>query len=309
MIWLTWRQHRLAVAAIGAVLVGFAGWFLLLGSGMRGSLAPDELSGCLGIGVDCGEWASSVGMLSDLRTTLLPLIPALIGAFLGAPMLSREIEHRTLRYAWTQGISREHWLFGKVLLLGGAIVLLGSAFSAGYMYFFQPAVREWSWFDSFDMAWPSFPATCLFGFALGVLVGTLTRHLVVGMALSLLGFLAAFLPVVAWLRPHYMSPQHITTDEYFRGEPGWITGFAYRTPTGAEVDVWEAVRLAGVPHAPQSLGSAELEQLRQAGFAELAIVQPGDRFWTFQLVDATVFAVLAAACIGLTCWLLRRKAL
>ncbi|MBF6512524.1 ABC transporter permease subunit [Saccharopolyspora hirsuta] len=309
MIWLTWRQHRLAVAAIAAVLVGFAGWFLLLGSGMRGSLAPGELSGCLGIGVDCGEWATSVGLLSELQQTLLPLIPALIGAFLGAPMLSREIEHRTLRYAWTQGVSREHWLFGKVLLLGGVIVLLGSAFSAGYMYFFQPAVPEWSWFDSFGMAWPSFPALCLFGFALGVLAGTLTRHVLVGMALALFGFLAVFLPVVAWLRPRYMSPERIPVDEYYRGEPGWITDFTYRTPTGAEVDVWEAMRMSGVPHESRSFGSAQIDQLQQAGFTELAIVQPGDRFWTFQLVDATVFAVLAAVCIGATCWLLRRKAL
>jgi hypothetical protein len=297
------------IAAIGAVLIGFAAWFLMLGNGMRNSLGPAELSECIGNGMDCGEWMSSLSMLDNLQATLLPVLPALIGAFLGAPMLSREIEPRTFRYTWTQGISREHWLFSKVLLLGGAIVVLSAAFSAAYMWFFQPAVPEWSWFDSFSMVLPSFPATCVFGFALGVLVGTVTKHLLVGMALSLIGFLAAFLPVVAWLRPHYMSPLQLTTDEYYQGPRGWVTEFAYRTPAGDEVDIWEALRTSGIPHAPSSFGSAEIDQLRQAGYTEMVLVQPGDRFWTFQFIDAGVFLVLAAACVALTCWLLRRRSI
>lgn len=309
MIWLTWRQHRLAVAAIGAVLLGFTAWFLLLGNGLRSSLGQAELSECIGLGMGCGEWTSSLGLLGNLQQTLLPVLPALIGAFLGAPMLTREIEQRTFRYTWTQGISREHWLFSKVFLLGGAIVVLSAAFSAAYMWFFQPAVAEWSWFDAFSMVLPSFPAMCVFGFALGVLAGTVTKHLLVGMALSLVGFLAVFLPVVAWLRPHYMSPLHLTTDEYYHGPRGWVTEFVYRTPAGEEVDVWEALRASGIPHSPNSLGSAEIDQLSGAGYTQIALVHPGSRFWTFQFVDAGVFLVLAAACVALTCWLLRRRAI
>ena len=38
--------------------------------------------------------------------TLLQLVPALIGAFVGAPLLARELETGTFRYAWTQGFGR-----------------------------------------------------------------------------------------------------------------------------------------------------------------------------------------------------------
>ncbi|TDD54789.1 ABC transporter permease subunit [Saccharopolyspora elongata] len=309
MIWLTWRQHRLMVALVGAVLIGFATWFLLLGNGMRDWLGRAELVDCIGIGIDCGEWTSSLSMLSNLQGTLLPVLPALIGAFLGAPMLTREIEQRTFRYAWTQGISREHWLFSKVFLLGGAVAVLSTVFSAAYVWYFQPAVPEWSWFEAFGMVLPSFPATCVFGFALGVLAGTVTKHLLVGMALSLVGFLAVFLPVVAWLRPHYMSPQRLTADEYYRGPRGWVTESVYRSPEGEEFDIFGALRASGVPHAPNSVGSAEMDQLSAAGYTRILLVQPGSRFWTFQFVDAGVFLVLGAACIALTCWLLRRKAI
>jgi hypothetical protein len=34
---------------------------------------------------------------------LLQAVPALIGAFAGAPLLARELETGTFRYAWTQG--------------------------------------------------------------------------------------------------------------------------------------------------------------------------------------------------------------
>ena len=37
---------------------------------------------------------------------LLQALPALIGAFVGAPVLARELETGTFRYAWTQGFGR-----------------------------------------------------------------------------------------------------------------------------------------------------------------------------------------------------------
>jgi hypothetical protein len=35
---------------------------------------------------------------------LLQVVPVLIGAFIGAPVLARELEFGTFRYAWTQGV-------------------------------------------------------------------------------------------------------------------------------------------------------------------------------------------------------------
>ncbi|MDA3644838.1 ABC transporter permease [Saccharopolyspora indica] len=309
MIWLTWRQHRVAVLSTAAVFLGLAAWFLLIGSGTRGSLAPAELSYCIGLRFDCGEWQSSLMWLRDLEQTLLPLLPALIGVFLGAPLLSREIEQRTFRYTWTQGITRGHWLKSKVLLLGAAIVLLSTAFSGAYMWLYDPAVPEQGWFDAFNQALPVFPAMCLSGFALGVAAGALTRKLLVSMALAFGAFLAVFLPIVIWIRATYQAPLSIPADAYAaEGRKGWAVDFSFRDGSGTTYDIWEASRQAGMD-VSGGFGSKDIEQLNRAGFTEYVSFQPADRFWTFQLIETGIYLWLTAGCIALAYWLLRRKAL
>ena len=51
----------------------------------------------------------------------LQVVPVLIGAFAGAPVLARELETGTFRFAWTQGFGRWRWALAKLVLL--AVVL------------------------------------------------------------------------------------------------------------------------------------------------------------------------------------------
>ena len=53
----------------------------------------------------------------QLLPLLLQAVPALIGAFLGAPVLARELETGTFRYAWTQGFGRWRWTLAKLVSL------------------------------------------------------------------------------------------------------------------------------------------------------------------------------------------------
>ena len=57
-------------------------------------------------------------------------LPAVIGAFAGAPLLARELEFGTFRYVWTQGAGRTRWLVA--LLLAGVlgVAALGTALGA-----------------------------------------------------------------------------------------------------------------------------------------------------------------------------------
>jgi hypothetical protein len=50
-------------------------------------------------------------------------VPALIGAFVGAPVLARELETGTFRYAWTQGFERWRWALAKLVALAIAATL------------------------------------------------------------------------------------------------------------------------------------------------------------------------------------------
>ena len=52
------------------------------------------------------------------------LAPALIGTFAGAPVLGRELETDTFRYAWAQGFGRVRSTLARLVLI--AIVLVAA---------------------------------------------------------------------------------------------------------------------------------------------------------------------------------------
>lgn len=104
MSWVTWRQHRLTLAAV-AGLFGAAGLYLVI-TGLQMHDAYGAVTACRPQTSEiCGQVAGSflntyapgVGWVLGL----LQVIPALIGAFAGAPLLARELETGTYRYAWT----------------------------------------------------------------------------------------------------------------------------------------------------------------------------------------------------------------
>jgi hypothetical protein len=74
-------------------------------------------------------------LLSDFNSTyaraettaaLLQVVPVLIGAFVGAPVLARELETGTFRYAWTQGFGRWCWTVAKLVLLAVTVAAIAA---------------------------------------------------------------------------------------------------------------------------------------------------------------------------------------
>src|SRR5580700_4142967 len=107
MIWLTWRQFRVPTLVAAAALAAVAIVLAVTNSHPApvtndGFLAHDHL-------------------LKFLSTALVG-VPAIIGAFWGAPLMARELETGTWRLAWTQSITRTRWLAVKVALVGLASV-------------------------------------------------------------------------------------------------------------------------------------------------------------------------------------------
>ncbi len=109
MIWLTWRQFRGSAALTAAVLL-----VLVVTLGLTGpSLAAEYRAGIAACVPDetCGS-TSSTG--SSARTTcsflaltlVVLLLPALIGLFWGAPLVTRELEAGTHLLVWNQSVTR-----------------------------------------------------------------------------------------------------------------------------------------------------------------------------------------------------------
>ena len=73
---------------------------------------------------------------------LLQVTPVLIGIFTGAPLLARELESGTFRFAWTQGAGRTRWVLVKLVLLAAAVTGAAAAFSLLFSWWYQPFFAE-----------------------------------------------------------------------------------------------------------------------------------------------------------------------
>ena len=107
----------------------------------------------------------------------------MIGAFIGgAPVLARELETGTFRFAWTRGIRRLRWTFGKLVPLAIAVTAVAGAFTVLFAWYNQPWVAAGyvSPFSArvFGLLGVALAAWTLAAFAIGVLAGMVIRRAV-----------------------------------------------------------------------------------------------------------------------------------
>ena len=148
---------------------------------------------------------------------VLQPVPALIGAFVGAPVLAREFETGTFRYAWTQAFGRWRWAVAKLVLLGVAVAALaGSLQRACCPGTTSPTspLRTAPTFPAraplsaglFDLRGVAFAAWTLAAFAIGVLAGMLIRRIVPAIVATLAAYAGLALLAANVLRQHYLTP-------------------------------------------------------------------------------------------------------
>jgi hypothetical protein len=195
MAWVTWRQHRIALAGVAALLGGAAVYLLVMGLSMHHSYAtatacrPATSDAC---GNLIGNFLSTYWMGAQITSVLLQLAPVLIGAFVGAPVLARELETGTFRFIWTQGFGRARWAAAKLTLLAVAVTAAAGAFSVLYAWYIRPflaaAVSQQSSLagEIFDLKGVAFAAWTLAAFAIGALAGLLIRRIVPAMAAAIM---------------------------------------------------------------------------------------------------------------------------
>src|SRR5258707_11962401 len=124
MAGVTWRQHRIALAGVAVLLGALAVWLWRMGVPLHQAYAaavachPAASAACQDLVVGFNSSADGHFMGSKgPGGVLLQVLPALIGAFAGAPVLARELETGTFRFAWTQGFARWRWALAKLVLL------------------------------------------------------------------------------------------------------------------------------------------------------------------------------------------------
>jgi ABC-2 family transporter protein len=313
MAWVTWRQHRSQLYAGLALLVALAAAALGTDLPIRAAYHRDALSGCLPPSARSGcdiivkhfegefdSWAAAVRGLA--------VLPALAGLFVGAPLLARELEHGTHRFAWTQSVTRRRWLLSKTSALALATLVGGAAASAVVMWWRTPfdTLEGRMGPSGFDIEGVVVPAYALFALALGVLAGLVLRRTVAAMTVTLVVFAATRLAVLEFLRPHFLSPLHrtVVASDSGRSVGDWVLSDTLVDAVGRRISTGRED--LAVLHAQQA-GIDPHTYLVTLGWRRVISYQPGDRFWTFQLLEAGLFVALAVAVVALTLWLVRRN--
>jgi hypothetical protein len=313
MAWVTWRQHRLQLLVGAGMLAAVALAALISSFPIRTAYSRHALSACLPpttrSGCDLIVHHFRSQFAEGVRAVrYLAVLPALVGLFVGAPLLAREFEHGTYRLAWTQAIARRRWLLSKTALLGLAAVAGGAALSALVMWWRAP-------FDSlegrmspsgFEVEGLVVPAYALFALATGILAGAVFRRSIAAMSAALAAFVSVRILVAKVLRPHYLPAHHESAVGLSPATHGrdWILDNSLVDAAGRHISA--AREDLAILHAQHARIDAP-DYLLSLGWRRAVTFQPSDRFWTFQGIEAAIFLVLAAAALALAVWIVERR--
>jgi hypothetical protein len=260
---------------------------------------------------------------------LLYVVPALVGTFWGAPLIAREIETGTFRVAWTQSVSRTRWLVVK-LALGGLASMAAAGLLSLMVAWWASRVDPIDPFGMNRLQPAMFGARGIapigyaaFAFALGVTAGMLIRNTVPAIAVTLAAFAAVEGVVIAWLRPHLITPVHAVMPLNLATVQAsgttlsnvWFVSAPVAEPGGW---VYSSQVLSAADHPslgpePQVCASGGpwqscLTAIGKLHLQQTVTYQPGSRYWPLQWAETSLYLALALLLAGF-CFVWTRRRL
>lgn len=331
MTWLAWRQHRGESAAAALLLAVLA--LVVLPSGLH----LHQLEGTLNIGhcqgatpgAGCATAFDAFNATSRSLSGIVPwlnLLPGLAGAFIGAPLVAREMEEGTWRLAWSQGVTRRRWLRAQLVATFGVVVLATILFTIVVTWWLAPLNHIDGRFASnghgFDFYGMVPAAWALLALAIGVLAGTVARRVVPAVAITFGAYLAIRLPVEFLLRPRYLPPVKLwgvePSNVHPLGPNNWVFSQDLVAPhshhilSATQQDLVQRIAQAASPK-PKNSGqdvqylASLAHYLQTHGYTYAFTYQPAGRFWIFQGIETGICLVLALLAVAATCWWVSRR--
>ena len=327
-----WRQHRFALVTVAAVFAAAAVYVWIIGLTLH--RAYGTALACRPVGSPaCQNAVNTFNGLDNFLSNgiIAGVLPVLVGTFVGAPLLARELETGTFRYTWTQGFGRWRWTLAKLLALGLAVTVAAELFSLVLGWYYQPyfaagnyslAVNEMSPFNTglFDLNRVAFAAWTLAAFSIGALAGMLIRRVVPAILATLAVYAGLAFATGVFLRERYLTP--LLTTSLTVSHSAWILG-QWWTRGGvtlsqsAMVTVMDPIFYRLIPppargddpHLYKQQAYTEVVQyLTRHGYTYWTQYQPGSRFWPFQWIEGGWLLALSALLIAATVWLVQRRA-
>jgi hypothetical protein len=348
MIWLTWRQFRpqaivaaaaLAVTAVALAITGVRLAHLYDSSGVATCQVHGDCGTLVNLFVTQFKASFADKALYDGSAVLLYVVPALIGVFWGAPLITREIEAGTFRLAWSQSVTRTRWLAAKIGLIGLAAMATAGLFSFMIGWWASPIDHTLALpqgrngpsginrfapllFGARGITPIGYAA---FGFMLGVTMGALIRRTVTAMATTLAAFTGALVTMALWVRPHLLTPLHTISALNMANLDQMTTGGTADSPMtviaavnrpGAWVLSNQTLAAGGHPFTgptPQVCASGSIQActayVGRLHLRQLVTYQPASRYWAFQWYETAIFLTLSLVLAGVCFWWVRRRRL
>ncbi len=309
---LVWRQQRPVLRAWLVVIAVAAVAAPLLRAAMVSYVDSHHIAGCSLVSLDpacqtdaiqraVDTFRNGYGRILQGGGALLLLLPALVGVFVGAPLLAREFESGTWKLVLTQSVSRTSWV-GAKLATAGAVTLLGSAALAGlYRWLWLPSANAVSgvyWYSAgfAGSGGPVLVATALLALAVGAAAGAVLRRVLPAMAVSL-GVVLLLQYLQSGVRPYLVGWHGEVVSRSDLPDTTWAFAQGFVTPSGERLP-YDVCGAAADPSGCLA---------KYAGVREFNDVHPVTDYWPLQGVESGVCLLLAAALVVLTLYWTRRR--
>ncbi|MEU3713348.1 ABC transporter permease [Streptomyces catenulae] len=312
LLWLVWRQNRgLALGLLALLVVGGIG-MAVQGSLMSGYLAQHHIAGCAAIstnprcdGLQDAVWdfRSAYGNTFRLGQLLLFMLPMLVGLFVGAPLLSRELESGTHKVALTQSVGPLRWLTAKLALPAALTTLTAAGLAVGYLWMWRSGGQEtlgayWYSDSGFTALGPVPVAESLLMLVIGTLVGLLIRRTVAAMVITF--GVSGVLTVAFMLVRPYLLPPVVT--EFPKSGP--------RLPDAAW-RLWEGSLTRALVRLPQGICSSASDMQKclddHDAVGSYVVQHPASHHWPLAWLESGIALVLAAVVTVVIYRIVRRR--
>ncbi len=259
-------------------------------------VVPRESPSCQELNLAFSEqvaWEQTLNL--GLAATVVPFV---LGTLLGAPIVAREIEHRTASMAWSLARSRSVWLAQRVvpiaLFLVSALVLIGLAGS----WFDDARFSTGFWRDYGP--WPLLVARGLLTFVFGVVSGTLLGRVLPAVLMTALAC-AVFLPIGV-LMDRWMEAEAvpIAQTDLDRTVGSRSFGSFYRDDATGEL-------ISMNTYYGAAEGQAVMSADQPPGVTLVDLVVPASRYTEFALRESALIAGVAVVVGGAGILLVRRR--
>ncbi|WKX69785.1 hypothetical protein [Streptomyces sp. XD-27] len=331
LTWVVWRQYRTLLLTGAALAAALAAYIVYQRFELVGFQRDHGIAGCDRLQPEChgrevldgfdDEGPNALGKVlmrleSDYREPLLDtgrlllVLPLLIGTFLGAPLLARELETGTYRLAWAQSVSPRRWLAAKLALPAAFTLLVSAALTALYGWWWHPSYRDfgdliWTSDVPFLTTGPAAVALALLALLLGATIGLLVRRTLPAMVVSLAATAGVrYVLELPGLRSA-LWPRQTTTS-------GELSGFGpvLDAVPGDARDIKYGYVTASGERTADGLCAMEYPDrcLADHGVVKTyAVYHPSSHFWPMQWVQAGICLAAAAALAAFCLWWVGRR--